>query len=238
MEIVFKPELFDGDEAASLVRELCLVLRAVASCTCQMDEGALRVDANISIRKPGQSQLGIRTEVKNLNSLRFVRGAIEAEVERQIDVLEAGGIVENETRGYDVQAKQTVPMRDKEVKQDYRFMPEPNLPPLRLKKEDIQRQPMPKLPKDIRRELQHQQFSLEHSAVTRLMENPDQLDYFRQVMEIDSSFPEQAQLPRSCFWTKTDFFTNVTTVTFFKVEEAEEHSRKYQKIEKRIVFYK
>jgi aspartyl-tRNA(Asn)/glutamyl-tRNA(Gln) amidotransferase subunit B len=103
-----------------------------------MEEGALRVDANISVNRPGEP-LGIRTEVKNLNSIRQVCKAIEFEVERQISVLEAGGIVENETRNFDVDAKATVPMRDKESKQDYRFMPEPNLPPLRLVDNDASR---------------------------------------------------------------------------------------------------
>ena len=84
-----------------------------------MDEGALRVDANISVRHPGDS-LGIRTEVKNLNSLRSVELAIEYEVGRQIQVLESGGVIENETRSFDVEYNQTVSMRDKEAKQDYR----------------------------------------------------------------------------------------------------------------------
>ena len=84
-----------------------------------MEEGALRVDANISVRQPGQP-LGIRTEVKNLNSLRSVTLAIEYEVQRQIQALEGGGVIENETRSFDTMYNETVPMRDKEVKQDYR----------------------------------------------------------------------------------------------------------------------
>ena len=85
-----------------------------------MEEGALRVDANISVRLPGEN-LGVRTEVKNLNSLRSVMLAIEHEVCRQIQVLEQGGVIENETRSFDVYHNATVPMRDKEVKQDYRY---------------------------------------------------------------------------------------------------------------------
>ena len=84
-----------------------------------MEEGALRVDANISVRRPGED-LGVRTEVKNLNSLKSVELAIEHEVLRQIQILEEGGIIENETRSFDVESRITVPMRDKEVKQDYR----------------------------------------------------------------------------------------------------------------------
>ena len=85
-----------------------------------MEEGALRVDANISVRRPGEN-LGIRTEVKNINSLRSVALAIEYEVCRQIQILEKGGTIENETRSFDVNYNVTVPMRDKEVKQDYRY---------------------------------------------------------------------------------------------------------------------
>ena len=97
-----------------------------------MEEGALRVDANVSVNLGGDCTLGNRTEVKNLNSIRQVCKAIEYEVERQIELLESGGVVVSETRTFDNESKRTVPMRDKESKRDYRFMPEPNLPPLRL----------------------------------------------------------------------------------------------------------
>ena len=101
-----------------------------------MEEGALRVDANVSVNLGGETALGNRTEVKNLNSIRQVCKAIEFEVERQIEVLESGGTVVSETRTFDNESKCTVPMRDKESKRDYRFMPEPNLPPLRLSDDD------------------------------------------------------------------------------------------------------
>ena len=101
-----------------------------------MEEGALRVDANVSVNLGGETALGNRTEVKNLNSIRQVCKAIEFEVERQIEVLESGGTIVSETRTFDNESKCTVPMRDKESKRDYRFMPEPNLPPLRLSDDD------------------------------------------------------------------------------------------------------
>ncbi|TRY75252.1 hypothetical protein TCAL_10086 [Tigriopus californicus] len=131
MEIVFEPQLSDGEEAAAMIHDLILILKRLGTCSCKMEEGALRVDANISVNRPGEP-LGVRTEVKNLNSIRSLANAIEFEVSRQIAVLESGGIVENETRSFNFSAKQTLPMRDKEAKQDYRFLPEPNLPPLRL----------------------------------------------------------------------------------------------------------
>uniref|UniRef100_A0A7N8WT98 Glutamyl-tRNA(Gln) amidotransferase subunit B, mitochondrial n=1 Tax=Mastacembelus armatus TaxID=205130 RepID=A0A7N8WT98_9TELE len=92
-------------------------------------EGQLRVDANVSVHRPGEP-LGIRTEVKNINSVRYLARAIDYEIQRQIDVLQRGGTVQNETRAYDSKSGETIPMRDKEGLQDYRFMPEPNLPPL------------------------------------------------------------------------------------------------------------
>jgi aspartyl-tRNA(Asn)/glutamyl-tRNA(Gln) amidotransferase subunit B len=131
MELVFDPDLNDGEEAAALVKELVLILGTLETCNCKMEEGSLRVDANISIHKENEP-LGIRTEVKNIGSIRGVAQAVAYEIERQIGVKNEGGAIVNETRMWDAQAKVTVPMRDKEVVQDYRFMPEPNLPPLYL----------------------------------------------------------------------------------------------------------
>lgn len=131
MELVFDPDLSDGEEAACLIKELILILTKLETCSCKMEEGALRVDANISINKPGEP-LGTRTEVKNIGSIRGVADSIAYEIERQIQVLEMGGSIQNETRAWDALSGKTISMRDKEVQQDYRFMPEPNLPPLRL----------------------------------------------------------------------------------------------------------
>ena len=132
MEIVFGPHLSHGEEAGALVKELILILETLDCSKARMEQGEVRVDANISVRRSGDPELGVRTEVKNINSVRSVVRAVEYEVMRQIAVLEQGGVVENETRSFDYNSKITVPMRDKEAKQDYRFMPEPNLPPLRL----------------------------------------------------------------------------------------------------------
>src|SRR5699024_8467550 len=120
-------------EAVALVRELLLRLQAIGVCSCRMDQGALRVDANVSIRPVGSSALGTRTEIKNLNSLRFLREAIDYEIGRQVELLQAGEVVVNETLGFDFRSKQTYAMRDKEIVQDYRFMPEPNLPAIQLR---------------------------------------------------------------------------------------------------------
>uniref|UniRef100_A0A182YM49 Glutamyl-tRNA(Gln) amidotransferase subunit B, mitochondrial n=1 Tax=Anopheles stephensi TaxID=30069 RepID=A0A182YM49_ANOST len=132
MELVFEPDLETGEEAAALVKELMLIMTRLQSCTCRMEDGALRVDANISVHLEN-TPLGTRTEVKNIGSVRAVAQAVDYEIQRQIAVLDNGGTIHNETRAWDSAAKSTIAMRDKEVVQDYRFMPEPNLPPLHLK---------------------------------------------------------------------------------------------------------
>ncbi|KAM8879131.1 glutamyl-tRNA(Gln) amidotransferase subunit B, mitochondrial isoform 2-T2 [Spinachia spinachia] len=129
MELVMEPDMSCGEEAAAAVRELQLILQALGTCQGNMSEGQLRVDANVSVHHPGEP-LGIRTEVKNINSVRYLARAIDYEIQRQIKVLQRGGTVQNETRAYDSKSGETIPMRDKEGLQDYRFMPEPNLPPL------------------------------------------------------------------------------------------------------------
>ncbi|KAM6939698.1 glutamyl-tRNA(Gln) amidotransferase subunit B, mitochondrial [Xenentodon cancila] len=129
MELVMEPDMNCGEEAAAAVRELQLILQALGTCQGNMSEGQLRVDANVSVHRPGEP-LGIRTEVKNINSIRYLARAIDYEIQRQIEIVQRGGTVQNETRAYDSKSGQTVSMRDKEGLQDYRFMPEPNLPPL------------------------------------------------------------------------------------------------------------
>ncbi|ALC47430.1 CG5463, partial [Drosophila busckii] len=131
MELVFAPDLETGEEAASLVKELMLILKRLQTCSCKMEEGALRVDANISIHQEGDP-LGVRTEVKNIGSVRSISQAITFEINRQLELVAEGGVITNETRSWDAEHRCTVAMRDKEVLQDYRFMPEPNLPPLHV----------------------------------------------------------------------------------------------------------
>ncbi|XP_066489075.1 glutamyl-tRNA(Gln) amidotransferase subunit B, mitochondrial [Tiliqua scincoides] len=131
MEVVMEPDMCCGEEAAAAVKELQLILQALGSSQANMAEGQLRVDANVSVHRPGQLY-GVRTEVKNINSARFLAKAIDYEIRRQIEELENGGTILNETRAFDYKLGCTIAMRDKEGKQDYRFMPEPNLPPLIL----------------------------------------------------------------------------------------------------------
>ena len=188
MEIVLGPDLRHGEEAAAMVKELILILETLDTCKARMDRGELRVDANISVRRVGETELGVRTEVKNINSVRSVARAVEYEVARQIHILETGGCVENETRSFDYNDKVTVAMRDKEAKQDYRFMPEPNLPPLRLTEsedgetEDLVsvarlRSELPELPAKTRARLEAD-YGLDPLSSARLVEWPSLLEYY------------------------------------------------------------
>ncbi len=132
MEIVSEPDLRTPAEAADYLRTLRMILQYLEVCDGNMDEGSLRCDANVSVRKRGSDTLGTRTETKNMNSFRSVERAIEVEIERQIEVLEGGGTIRQETRLWDADREQTAPMRSKEDAHDYRYFPEPDLAPVRV----------------------------------------------------------------------------------------------------------
>lgn len=193
MELVTEPDMSNGKEAAAFVQELQAIMERIGTCNCKMAEGSLRVDANISVNRPGEP-LGVRTEVKNINSIRFVRSAIEYEIRRQIEVLESGGTVIMETRSLD-DTGCTVPMRDKEVVLDYRFMPEPNLPPLVLYDDetigdapirekvvnidDIRRR-LPELPEEQRQRLT-QVYEIKYSDAVKLVNEKGLADLFEHI---------------------------------------------------------
>src|SRR5947199_3697696 len=131
MEIVTEPDLRSAEEAGLYHRKLRSILRYLGTCDGNMEEGSLRCDCNVSVRHPGEP-LRTRCEIKNLNSVRFVMQAIEVEARRQIELIEAGGIVAQETRLFDNQRGETRPMRSKEHAHDYRYFPDPDLLPLVL----------------------------------------------------------------------------------------------------------
>src|SRR3954470_17829159 len=131
MEIVSRPDMRSPVEAATYVRKLRSILRYVGSCDGNMEEGSMRADVNVSVRKPGEP-LGTRCEIKNVNSVRFVQAAVEYEAKRQVDLIEDGGRVVQETRLFDQDSGVTRSMRSKEEAQDYRYFPDPDLLPLEL----------------------------------------------------------------------------------------------------------
>jgi len=147
MEIVSRPDMRSPAEAGAYVRKLRTILRYVGSCDGNMEEGSMRADVNVSVRKPGE-EFGTRTETKNVNSVRFIMQAIEYEASRQVDVLEGGGKIVQETRLFDPDSGTTRSMRSKEDAHDYRYFPDPDLLPLELDEAflDECRASLPELP--------------------------------------------------------------------------------------------
>ena len=131
MEIVSEPDMRTSEEAAAYLKKLRSILRYLETCDGNMEEGSMRCDVNVSVRKPG-APLGTRCEIKNVNSIRYVQQAIEYEARRQIEVLEEGGEIKQETRLFDANKGITRPMRSKEHAHDYRYFPDPDLLPLEL----------------------------------------------------------------------------------------------------------
>ncbi len=150
IEIVSEPDFRSAKEASAYLRKLHAILQYIEVCDGNLQEGNFRCDANVSVRPIGQKEFGTRAELKNINSFRFVEKAIEYEIHRQVKVLKGGGTVVQETRLYDAEKDCTLSMRAKEDAHDYRYFPEPDLPPLRLEKkwvDDIQDN-LPELPEE------------------------------------------------------------------------------------------
>src|SRR4029450_4720364 len=148
LEIVSEPDLRSAADAVTYARTLHALVRWIGICDGNMQEGSFRCDANVSVRRQGEAKLGTRCEIKNLNSFRFLQHAIEFEVRRQIELIEDGGAVVQETRLYDPDRGETRSMRSKEDAQDYRYFPDPDLPPLAIDEAWIEcvRAGMPELP--------------------------------------------------------------------------------------------
>ncbi len=149
MEIVSKPDMRSADEAKAFVTKLRQIMRYLGTCDGNMEQGSLRADVNVSVRRPG-AEFGTRCEIKNVNSIRFMGQAIEYEARRQIGVLEDGGLISQETRLYDAKKGETRSMRSKEEAHDYRYFPDPDLLPLELEQAwvDAIKQSLPELPDD------------------------------------------------------------------------------------------
>ncbi len=147
-EIVSKPDIRTPDEAFEYLTRMKEILLYTEVSDCNMEEGSLRCDANVSVRRKGAERFGTKVEVKNVNSFKFVRAALEYEIERQIELIESGGTVKQETRLWDANEGRTYTMRSKEQAHDYRYFPEPDLPPLIVTAEflDEMRKKLPELP--------------------------------------------------------------------------------------------
>jgi len=174
LEIVSAPDLRSAKEAVAYMKKVHQLVRYLGICDGNMQEGSFRCDANVSVRRTGTDKLGTRTESKNLNSFRFLERAILFEVERQIEVLEGGGTVAQETRLYDPDRDETRPMRSKEEANDYRYFPDPDLLPVELDRDFIDevRRTLPELP-DAKRERWVREYGLKPDAAEVLAADPD-----------------------------------------------------------------
>jgi aspartyl-tRNA(Asn)/glutamyl-tRNA(Gln) amidotransferase subunit B len=181
MEIVTKPDIRSPEEAAAFMTKLRTILRYIETCDGNMDQGSMRADVNVSVRKQGDI-LGTRCEIKNVNSVKFIKQAAEFEARRQVQILENGGIIDQETRLFDPKTGETRTMRSKEDAHDYRYFPDPDLLPLKLSEEQIQQaiSELPELP-DKRKLRFIKQFNLSLYDANVLTAEKESADYFEQV---------------------------------------------------------
>ena len=193
LEIVSEPDMRSAAEAVAYMKGMHTLVRYLEICDGNMQEGSFRCDANVSVRPKGQQELGTRTELKNLNSFRYVEKAINIEVERQIDVLESGGKVVQETRLYDSAKNETRTMRLKEEANDYRYFPDPDLLPLVISEEEIEavRGTLPELP-DQKRERFCSEYKLSDYDARVLTTSREMAAYFEAVVEASGGEPKVA----------------------------------------------
>ena len=193
LEIVSAPDLRSAAEAGAYMRKVHALVRYLEICDGNMQEGSFRCDANVSVRKRGETKLGVRTELKNLNSFRFVEKAIEIEAERQIELIENGGKVKQETRLYDPDRNETRPMRSKEEANDYRYFPDPDLLPVSIDEQLVAtvRASLPELP-DAKRERFMRDYALPAYDAGVLTVERALADYFEAVAKATKAAPKIA----------------------------------------------
>jgi aspartyl-tRNA(Asn)/glutamyl-tRNA(Gln) amidotransferase subunit B len=184
LEIVSEPDMRSAKEAIAYMKKIHELVRYLEICDGNMQEGSFRCDANVSLRPKGQEKFGTRTETKNVNSFRFVERAINFEIERQMDVLEGGGEVAQETRLYDADKNETRPMRSKEEANDYRYFPDPDLLPLEIEAAfiDAARADLPELP-DVKRDRFMSQYGLSRYDAGVLTAGREMADYYERTVE-------------------------------------------------------
>ena len=184
MEIVSKPDLRSPDEVSAYVKKLRSIMRYLGTCDGNMQEGSLRADVNVSVRKEGDKELGTRCEIKNVNSIKFMQMAIAYEAKRQVELLESGKSIDQETRLFDTKKNETRSMRSKEDAHDYRYFPDPDLLPLNLDKELIEniKNNLPELP-DQKKERFIKDYSLNAYEANVLVSEKEISDYFEEVVK-------------------------------------------------------
>ena len=184
VEVVGAPDLRSPQEASDYLKTLHRLVMALGICDGSLEEGSFRCDANVSLRRVGETAFGTRVEVKNLNSFRFVKQALAYEIERQGQLLAEGAVLRPETRGWDAQAGETRPQRSKEAATDYRYFPEPDLPPLRVAAAEITqaRAALPELP-EAKAQRWQRSFGLGVEEAQTLLQSPVFTAYFEALAE-------------------------------------------------------
>jgi len=199
MEIVTKPDMRSSEEAAAFLRKLRAIVRYLGTCDGNMEEGSMRADVNISVRRPG-GPLGTRCEIKNVNSMRFVAQAVEHEARRQVDIIEQGGTVRQETRLFDPKKGETRHMRFKEDEDDYRYFPDPDLLPLKLEERWVEeiREALPELPDEKKARFMEQGLSAYDALV--LVSEKETADYFEEMVRFG------AEPKAAANWLNNEYF--------------------------------
>jgi aspartyl-tRNA(Asn)/glutamyl-tRNA(Gln) amidotransferase subunit B len=210
MEIVTKPHIRSSEEAAAFLRKLRAIVRYLGTCDGNMDEGSMRADVNVSVCRPGGydefrrsgsfQTLGTRCEIKNVNSMRFIAQAVEYEARRQVEILEAGGKIDQETRLFDSRAGETRSMRSKEEAHDYRYFPDPDLLPLELEQGfvDAIAASLPELPDEKKARFMAKGLSAYDAAV--LVAERETADYFEAILE------HGADAKAAANWLNNEYF--------------------------------
>jgi len=193
IEIVTEPDLHSAEEAYQYITEIRRLVRWLDICDGNMEEGSLRCDANISVRLKGEIKLGTKVEVKNLNSIRNVRRAIEFEIERMIKILESGATITQQTRSFDANNDTTFAIRDKEEANDYRYFAEPDLPPFSLSESFIKsiQNSLPELPNVLMHKYQHE-FGLSEYDAAQLCLEKDIADYYEALIQHTNNYKAAA----------------------------------------------
>ena len=195
LEIVSEPEIKTGDEAFNYVMEVRKLVRYLDICDGNMEEGSLRCDANISVRIRGESKFGTKVEVKNMNSSRNVKNAIDFEIKRQIEVIENGGQIVHETRGFDAVKGITISQRHKEEANDYRYFPEPDLQPIEITKEYIEqiKKTLPLLPKELNT-IYQREYILSQYDSNLLIEDKETALFFNEICALTNNYKLAANI--------------------------------------------
>ena len=203
MEIVSKPDLRSPEEVNAYVKKLRSIMRYLGTCDGNMQEGSLRADVNVSVRREGDKELGTRCEIKNVNSIKFMQMAIAYEAQRQVELLESGKSIDQETRLFDTKKNETRSMRSKEDAHDYRYFPDPDLLPLNLDKELIEKikKNLPELP-DEKKERFIKDYSLNAYEANVLVSEKEISDYFEEVVKT-------ADIKLAKNWIMGDFFASL-----------------------------